>query len=290
MCLVLAELMFPDSRFGLAMHVNGVAGLFETSGPDRFKSGALQSLFVGFRPLLMVQAIQSRKATFIASKEWIEIPLSTCNPSLMQQLINLVAKLPFLLEEADRFIRTPCETESAQVSKLWDDYIELLLQLERWEEALNCERPGFWAQSSHSTLRIPSPPGTPLWFTNITMANFWAHMWAFQVICAVELGRLEASFQNWGSQPFKQGRFFCSEDSQRNIQSISRKICLGMEYLVQDDMKLFGPASAILPLETAYKVFNKDNQSSMREMMYIERIVDCLVEKGLQSTPYLVYG
>ena len=45
--------MFPDSRFGLAMHVNGVAGLFETSGPDRFKSGALQSLFVGFRPLLV---------------------------------------------------------------------------------------------------------------------------------------------------------------------------------------------------------------------------------------------
>jgi hypothetical protein len=45
--------MFPDSRFGLAMHVNGVAQLFQASGPNMFKSGALQSLFMGFRPLLV---------------------------------------------------------------------------------------------------------------------------------------------------------------------------------------------------------------------------------------------
>ena len=47
------QIMLPDSRFGLAMHINGVAQLFQASGPSLFKSGALQSLFVGFRPLLV---------------------------------------------------------------------------------------------------------------------------------------------------------------------------------------------------------------------------------------------
>jgi hypothetical protein len=238
----------------------------------------------------LVQAIQARKAVFIASKEWIETPLATCSPSLMQQLISVAARLPLLLEEADRFTNAPCEIESAQVSKLWDAFIELLSQLDKWEEALTCESPGFWTQSSHSTLRIPSPPGTPLCFSNITMANFWTHMWAFQVTCVLELGSLETWFQNWGSEPFENRALFFSEDSRRNIQAISCKICLGMEYLVQDDMKLFGPASTMLPLEIAYKGLNKEKRTNMRAMVYIERVVDCLAAKGLQSAPYIVYG
>lgn len=48
-----SQVMLPDSRFGLSMHINGVAQLFQASGPDMFKSGALQSLFVGFRPLFV---------------------------------------------------------------------------------------------------------------------------------------------------------------------------------------------------------------------------------------------
>lgn len=35
------------------MHVYGVARLFQASGPERFKSGVMHSLFAGFRPLLV---------------------------------------------------------------------------------------------------------------------------------------------------------------------------------------------------------------------------------------------
>src|SRR4051794_1127040 len=44
----------------------------------------------------MLQAFQSRTATFISSNEWIRIPFSSRRPSLMQTLISQAARLPSL--------------------------------------------------------------------------------------------------------------------------------------------------------------------------------------------------
>lgn len=45
--------MLPNARFGLSIHINGVSQLFQASGPNVFQSGALQSLFVGLRPVFV---------------------------------------------------------------------------------------------------------------------------------------------------------------------------------------------------------------------------------------------
>lgn len=62
-----------------------------------------------------------------------------------------------------------------------------------------------------------------------------------------------------------------------------------MGYLVQDDFKLFGPASAMLPLQTAYKVLITNEQKNNLHVTYVKELVQWLVEKGMRSAPYVIY-
>ncbi|KAL6240160.1 hypothetical protein BDW75DRAFT_197120, partial [Aspergillus navahoensis] len=48
MCLGLVEVMFPDSSLGLAAHFNCIEQLFQVNGPEKYASGVLHKLFVGF--------------------------------------------------------------------------------------------------------------------------------------------------------------------------------------------------------------------------------------------------
>lgn len=226
----------------------------------------------------MVHGIQSRRATFIASKEWIDVPFSGSRPSIMQQLIDISAILPSLLEQADQLVGLSYVLLTTKLPGLWESFLGLLSKLKSWEKALDAQ--SMWSQSSHSDLRS-SNLGPNLWFTDITMANFYTHIWAFQIICILELHRL-ADLQDATSWNLP--------ESSSDIHSMSQKICLSMKYLLQDGMRLFGPASALLPLQTAYKVYNEDRHRYTRELRYIERTVDCLVEKGLRSSPYTIYG
>ena len=226
----------------------------------------------------MVQSVQSRKSAFMASKDWIDIPFSASPPSLMQQLINVTLVLPSLLERVDNLAELSITPQNSEVSDLWQSFLNLDSRLEDWEESLHEQ--SMWSQPLDSDSRPPLL-GADIWFTDITMANFYMHIWAFQIICILELSHL-ASVHTSTSWTLPKGP--------KTIQAASRKICLSMNYLLQDEMKLFGPASAMLPLQTAYKVFSEDKCKYTCELKYLEGIVDCLVKKGLKSTPDIVYA
>ncbi|KAJ5813161.1 hypothetical protein N7447_010184 [Penicillium robsamsonii] len=48
MCLSLAEIMFPGSSEGLTAHTNAVAQILKAHGPERYQTGILHKLFIGF--------------------------------------------------------------------------------------------------------------------------------------------------------------------------------------------------------------------------------------------------
>jgi hypothetical protein len=201
----------------------------------------------------------------------------------MQQLINISANLPSFLEQADQIMEAPCELRTTQLSNLWQSFSNLFSQLENWEKVLHKQSMCSQPLDSNSE---PSLLGVCLWFSDITMANFYTHIWAFQIVCILELKHLACLVRKLDLQGLESWNL---PKSSISIQAVSRKICLSMEYLLKDDMKLFGPASTILPLQTAYKVFSMDRHEYMSEIKYIEGIVDCLVEKGLRSIPCIFY-
>lgn len=163
--------------------------------------------------------------------------------------------------------------------------MEIFSVMESFEKSLRNNSPGsVWDQIFISNYGITVTPEHSIRFPDITSANVYTHLWNFRIIIATEISRLVAEF------PLSN---ICDHFPSRNVQehneTLATQICCSMGYLIQDRFKLYGPASAMLPLQTAYKVFIMDKQKNAPHITFIEECVECLVEKGIRSAPYIVY-
>lgn len=207
----------------------------------------------------------------------------------MQALLSQTACIPSLLQQTDTLLASRHEATLDQATTLCDAYLELLSVMERWEQFLQYNYPGsMWDCSSDPNTSLP--PDHCLWFPDITMANVYTHLWTFRIICAVELGRLSSLFPLTGRQYSTACNYFSSRGIQGHNEFLAALICRCMEYLVQDGAKLFGPLSAMLPLQTAYKVYIADKQKNSPHVAYIKDLVERLIRKGIRSAPYMIYS
>ncbi|KAL4781988.1 hypothetical protein BJX76DRAFT_333897 [Aspergillus varians] len=286
MCLNLVEAMFPDCALGLAAHFKGVEQLFQAHGPARYSSGVLHKLFVGFRPLMVIRALEKRESTFLSDRLWTEIPFLIFSPSPMQSLLNKALPLTALLQNID--IITSMDNPSLDgATSLFTSLIDIRAGLEEWEISLReaIDGPAYWEAPSVGSEISPGNRNTRLWFPNITLANVYTHLWAFSIICRSELENLIDRFPNIACQ-FSIPR----NDFNAEMPVLAEKICSSMEYLLQDEMRLFGPASTFLPLRFAHQAFNRDKVRQNENLQWIRELVARLVAKGLRSTPVMVYS
>jgi hypothetical protein len=77
---------------------------------------------------------------------------------------------------------------------------------------------------------------------------------------------------------------------QAEADRLAYLICSSMGYLLQDEMKLFGPVSTLFPVQIAYLRFKKDETQYQSGIHFIKGVVAQLVQKGLLSAPLLVLG
>lgn len=85
------------------------------------------------------------------------------------------------------------------------------------------------------------------------MANCLTNVWAFRIICLVELER-NALFSPHPIQPEPQTSNFSNlAHVQTQIDHLSRLILRSVDYFFGDNMKLFGPASILFPLSVAHQ-------------------------------------
>ncbi|MCJ1243569.1 hypothetical protein MMC30_000766 [Trapelia coarctata] len=102
--LGLYEMGIFKNRSGWIQHAGGVGKLFEMRGAESHREGAARSYFLGCRLLITTRALALRKRTFLEDQDWITIPWMD-NPtpkSSMHRLIDVVARIPGLLEDSDR--------------------------------------------------------------------------------------------------------------------------------------------------------------------------------------------
>ncbi|EPE28338.1 hypothetical protein GLAREA_09458 [Glarea lozoyensis ATCC 20868] len=281
MCLTLSEVLFPTTTDGWRRHIQGISDLMQLIGPDVHRSGAAYKLFVGFRPLLVTEAFIARKATFVASQEWISIPFQFNTASPMQTLLSYATIIPSLLEKAD------FDTASPTTDDICAEFEQVLCTLLQWENTqveVEFGNP-YWAKAATSTTISShgSSPSTLLWFPNILFANAFTHLWTFQIICLSEIARLRAGrtdtlLSTKSSLPSE----IMNEDY---VFKLSTKICQSMEYQLQDEMKLYGPASVLFPLRIARATFDSDPARHQKEISWCDEFVDQLRSKGIHLAP-----
>lgn len=202
----------------------------------------------------------------------------------MQALISRAAHLPSLLQQTDTLLASP--QDGHQACTLHQDFVDLFSAMESWEKSLRSHHPGSIWDSDADESR---PDPERIWFSDITMANLYTHLWAFRIVCATEISRLVALFPltNFHDSPTCDA--FSSATVQEHNEALATLICRSMGYLMQDGFKLYGPLSTMLPLQTACQVFLADRSKNTRQVAHVKALVEDLVKKGIRSAPSIIY-
>lgn len=212
----------------------------------------------------------------------------------MQSLLSEAASVPTLLQRMDE-IHDPQVTidKVCVVMQLSSDFVYTLHRLDEWEASVLSRetQPVYWYQDQETgSCEVPTTTKVlRIWFPGITMANAFTYVWSFRIICLFEMRRLAITFPRSNLHYAKKlgevdGRNFLD-----NARVLTKQVCQSMDYLLQDRMKLFGPASAILPLQLIYAVAELDPDAHQIEMEVVRKAIRRLVSKGLRSFPSYIF-
>ncbi|XPS99487.1 hypothetical protein M3J09_008662 [Ascochyta lentis] len=240
MCLALSEVLVPTSNDGYKTHLRGVAAMMQSRGPSAFKDGVAHLMFVGVRPLIVLDALLRRKTTFLMDQQWRFIPFSLHHASRMQLLLGHATAIAPLLEAIDN--------DSTDLRSIRTGLLEILSTLQGWENSFISEgmlyRPIAPSQldlgfEPHS---LPNPCFD---FVDVSHANSLTHFWAFRLVCLLFISTLDS--QLVGEQNFSTV-YATGSNQHESLVDLCTLICRGLPYLLQKEMSLYGSMSAGFPL------------------------------------------
>ncbi|KAH7394696.1 hypothetical protein BKA66DRAFT_455546 [Pyrenochaeta sp. MPI-SDFR-AT-0127] len=280
-CLAMVELMLPTSGDGIPAHFGGLGALISLFPPELFSSGDFHAIFVGCRPVLLFQALTARKSTFLGQEKWLITPFRHHPPSEIQTLIGDAANLPSIMEEVDVLQTLPQESAVPRAYKMKIMLEEVLGRLSKWNGRFGRDANGPPDPSQQmEVLDCPQHAESHFWFPSLLAANVHTHMWAFQIMCLTELEKL-TPYSSDHDYACKAGEAQKGIDAR--ISVFAARICQCMKYLLQDEMKLFGPASALFPLKIAYDVLDRDRERNKEQIERCWRLFDQIRDRGYLS-------
>ncbi|KAH8659281.1 hypothetical protein BGZ60DRAFT_414955 [Tricladium varicosporioides] len=277
-CLCLAEAMLPTSQEGKSAHLKGVGKVMQLSGPSKFVTGVPYQLFVGIRPLLLFDAFETRTSTFLAAEDWRTVPYSIYSATPLQSLLNLGAAIPSLLERFDSLTSSVQEVDLLDCCRLWNAFGDTLHQFDIWEHLFRLNTPGppYWRRDARNEPHLQEVPWQKLlWFPDVFVANALTHLWGFRIICITHQQQLEMRYPGVPSEGQS------SVDCVPSVSELTSWICGSMEFLMQDEGRLYGAVSTVFPLRVAYRVFKEEVPSSEIKMEWCRKVVGRFVCKGV---------
>ncbi|KAF4833072.1 hypothetical protein CGCSCA4_v013426 [Colletotrichum siamense] len=125
-------------------------------------------------------------------------------------------------------------------------FVEAINRLDHWHKSAKI------TMGDSTLLAETSTTEASLEFPNITVANSLSHYWAFWIICATQIKRLTAQHPDISEDRLLiDGERPDNEVVSRKILQFSSSILASTGYLMREDMKLYGTASAFFPLHIA---------------------------------------
>ena len=228
----------------------------------------------------MISSIIQRRKTFLAREEWTTTPFRGHAGSKIQLLFNRASALPALLERYYDLVDVEVVDEVA-VERLRTDFREIIESFWEWELVLHSEAasPVFW--SKHNSDDSSCLDSKVLWFPNIMTANSLTHCWAFMIVARSHLSMLNgtvSAVKGNGQRAFLRGR--SDSASEEPVAALAEKICDSMAYIMQPDMRLYGPGSAFFTFPTAVHVFRSEPDRYRLQLLRCEQILDHLATIG----------
>ena len=238
-----------------------------------------------------------RQHTFLADQEWITAPWRNHPKSLFDQLLDLVASLPYLLERTDEIV--PLQGTMArrdEAHNLLQNGLALESQFERWlETACQATREHtvpYWAAEAKD------PGGFPFYhsyvFKDSVTGSMFLHYWMSQIPlhrCIETLYNiiyepvLDLHPDMWSNLPSD----LRIEDlpKYQQTQELAANICRGLDSALEGTVQ---PDILVAPMNMAlnlYRDMNAVMQDYTLEILWLETFRDRLMEKGRSLTSML---
>lgn len=200
----------------------------------------------------------------------------------MQQLLSKASKIPSLLERFDVIRGSVDQADFLAIEDLRLGLRDTLEGLEEWESAQWSQAPSplSWMKR---TQKPSAPSEKDLWFLNLTVANSLTYCWAFKIIAKSHLIML-SNAPAARNEEHLQLTLHPSFDSntEPSVVTLAEMICDSMTYLLQPEMKLYGPTSTFFTLHTAIQVFKRNPDGYSAQILRCQKIVAQLAALGIQ--------
>ncbi|KAM0286937.1 hypothetical protein ACHAQH_000621 [Verticillium albo-atrum] len=250
MCLFLSEMVLPTSRSSGAIHAKGIGDLLQLQQPEFYSSGVAHQLFVGFRPVMFINYFMNRHHSFIAQARWLEAPFSKSGAAPLQNLFSEMINLPptiGIVESLDSMPLEQAELAAQTALRDFDRWIRRLIDLReaQSDDEQSAYFPAEYRVGDLSALKFPS----------ITAANLFTHIWAFHIVCARNIRQVVSIFPCLGAEVDRSLESLVSKDV---VVQLTMLIFRSIEFLTQEEFKLFGAASTVLPLFVAGEVLRNE--------------------------------
>ncbi|KAL7808182.1 N-terminal fungal transcription regulatory domain-containing protein [Trichoderma gracile] len=274
MCLMISELILPTAASSSAAHAAGLSDLIQLHSPEAYSTGPSHRIFIGLRPAIIIHSIRNKHPTFLASPEWRTVPFQFVKANSFHALMTEATAIPSILVDIDRL---KCGSPNAKPP------FAVLQALRNLLEALVSWNVSFQSLTNKPSFRIlgKGPEQAQVWFPDITTANSMTHYWTFWIMCIVYIRKLRDDYPELRDQELLiNGESPESPLITEMAIQMSTWIFQSIEYLVQDEMRLFGAISTTLPTRIAYQ-FLRYNHFYDRELLsWCERVIDGIRDRG----------
>ena len=242
-----------NSRSWVA-HAQGAARLIQLRGPERHQSWDAHHPFLASRSPTIYAAILQRKATYLATDEWLTIPWKTQHRTYFDRMVDLATAIPGMLEKFDVLRESDSDT-TQDLAQLLDECKELQILMNRWKDGT--KKGATPRVIKHDVLDADGYPfDTDLWFEN----HLFVHARLIYYACCLALNEaaegimvaLELRGQEVAksAEPSSMGEFFKAERHAANI-------CRTVTYCLQPEMGAWGANIINFPANLAFAYYQR---------------------------------
>lgn len=195
----------------------------------------------------------------------------------LQIMMTKTSALPSILRKIDDAKSTSLEASADMARHALAELVRTLTLLSHWRHSSDAVSHGYkWVPLCFHESAIG------LWFPDITAANAFTHFWAFWVMCVETIRQLKTDFPSLDMSNLQiDGQSLESAMDIQGIVEICAWLLQGVEFLTQDEFRLFGVTSTVLPVKMAYETLLKHGECGGTEVLgKYGRVLQKIHDKG----------
>lgn len=206
-----------------------------------------------------------RRSSFTSHHDWKTLPFQRQGQNIIQKFLTIAADIPPLLERFDALDGLRGVHRDLSALALSSDFRSIVRRVER-SFSLQAMAPSHWQV-------LPEEPDSHFRFADFQTANIYINHWLFCAICYIHLHLLVT--RHGASDPP------CQDEEDANGQASldqavehATNIYRSMDFVLQDEMRIQGPASRIFSARVAYDILKFDGPRSAEKFSGIRLIMD----------------